>query len=87
MVRPFGCISFNLIRGATWLFAICPDCGCYSCCTGRSNAPHVRPGPTHVAKEVLAAALQFDPEIIFQGGMVPSAINNHALLRLVLHLL
>ncbi len=83
-VRPSGCINSNLICGAAWSFAISPGCGC---CTGRSSAPDVRPGPGRVAKEVLAAAPQFDPEITFQGGMVPSAIHNHALLRLALHLL
>lgn len=59
-----------------------PDCR-----SSHSSAPDVHPGPGHVAKEVLAPLPWHDLEITFQGGMVPGAINNHALTRLVLHLL
>ena len=51
------------------------------------SAPDVRPGPRRVAEEVLATPLQFDLEFRFQSDLAPGAINNHALLRLLLHLL
>ncbi len=61
-----------------------PGCGC---CTSRSSAPDVHPGPGRAAEEVLPGGSRHDLEIAFQGGMVPTAIDHHALLRLVLHLL
>lgn len=49
--------------------------------------PDVRLGPGQVAKEVLAPLPWHDLEFTFQGDMAPGPIDNHALLRLALHLL
>ena len=81
-----GCISFNLIRGVVSLrpFAILPAAVAVVAVVACQMFALVR-GP--VAKEVLAPLPWHDLEFTFQGDMAPGAIDNHALLRLALHLL
>ena len=81
-----GWMSFNLIRGVVSLrpFAILPAAVAVVAVVTCQRFALVR---GQVAKEVLAPLPWHDLEFSFQGDMAAAAIDNHALLRLALHLL